>query len=107
MNTSKYDHFTQVVLTWSICVPSSPVSCVCDVYPGLSPSASCLRGALSACAWGAGLLIFRSTHNYLKKIYHNYHCIITKAMTIDTVTNESILDQYGGVRNNSLDHILR
>ena len=27
-------------------------------------------------------------------------------MTIDTVTNESILDQYGGVRINSLDHIL-
>ena len=27
-------------------------------------------------------------------------------MTINSVTNESILDQYGGVRNNSLDHIL-
>ena len=27
-------------------------------------------------------------------------------MVIDTVTNESILDQYGGVRINSLDHIL-
>ena len=27
-------------------------------------------------------------------------------MAIDTVTNESILDQYGGVRINSLDHIL-
>ena len=25
-------------------------------------------------------------------------------MTINSVTNESILDQYGGVRNNSLDH---
>ena len=41
INTSKYDHFTPVFLTWSICC-SSPVSCVCDVYPGLSPSASCL-----------------------------------------------------------------
>ena len=27
-------------------------------------------------------------------------------MAIDTVTNESIVDQYGGVRSNSLDHIL-
>ena len=27
-------------------------------------------------------------------------------MVIDTVTNESTLDQYGGVRINSLDHIL-
>ena len=27
-------------------------------------------------------------------------------MTINSVTNESILDQYGGVCNNSLDHIL-
>ena len=27
-------------------------------------------------------------------------------MVIDTVTNESILYQYGGVRINSLDHII-
>ena len=47
MNTSKYDHFTLVVLTWSICC-SSPVSCVCDVYPGLYPSASCLCVVASA-----------------------------------------------------------
>ena len=47
MNTSKYDHFTVVVLTWSICC-SSPVSCVSDVYPGLSPSASCLGVVASA-----------------------------------------------------------
>ena len=47
LNTSKYDQFTPVVLTWSICC-SSPVSCVCDVYPGLSPSASCLDVVASA-----------------------------------------------------------
>ena len=47
MNTSKYYHFTLVVLTWPICC-SSPVSYVCDVYPGLSPSASCLCVAASA-----------------------------------------------------------
>ena len=47
MSTSKYYHFTPVVLTWSICC-SSPVSCVCDVYPGLSPSASCLGVVASA-----------------------------------------------------------
>ena len=47
MNTSKYYHFTLVVLTWPICC-SSPVSCVCDVYPGLSPSASCLCVVASA-----------------------------------------------------------
>ena len=28
-------------------------------------------------------------------------CIITKPMAIDRVTNESILDQYGGVRIHS------
>ena len=47
INTSKYDHFTPVFLTLSICC-SSPVSCVCDVYPGLSPSASCLDVFASA-----------------------------------------------------------
>ena len=47
MNTSTYYHFTLVVLTWPICC-SSPVSCVCDVYPGLSPSASCLCVIASA-----------------------------------------------------------
>ena len=47
MNTSKYYHFTLVVLTWSICC-SSPVNCVCDVYTGLSPSASCLGVVASA-----------------------------------------------------------
>ena len=47
MNTSKYDHFALVVLIWSICC-ISPVSCVCDVYPGLSPSASCLGVVASA-----------------------------------------------------------
>ena len=47
MNTSKYYHFTLVVLTWPICC-SSLVSCVCDVYPGLSPSASCLCVVASA-----------------------------------------------------------
>ena len=98
MNTSKYDHFTLVVLTWSICC-SSPVSCVCDVYPGLSPSASCLGVvasaatvlvvvtpipgqsltetlcSLSACAWGAGFLVFLSTHISLIILEHlsSYH----------------------------------
>ena len=47
MNTSIYYHFTLVVLTWPICC-SSLVSCVCDVYPGLSPSASCLCVVASA-----------------------------------------------------------
>ena len=47
INTSKYDHFTPVFLMWSICC-SSPVSCVCDVYPGLSPSASCLDVVVNA-----------------------------------------------------------
>ena len=47
INTSKYDHLTPLFLTWSICC-SSPVSCVCDVYPGLSPSASCLDVVASA-----------------------------------------------------------
>ena len=40
-------HDYHVVLTWPICC-SSPVSCVCDVYPGLSPSASCLCVVASA-----------------------------------------------------------